>query len=271
MRAPLAFALLPFAILPAYAGETAWQEIAPGVQLRLISSGKIKPDGTTLIGLEIDMPANTKTYWRVPGDTGFPAELDFSGSTGIAGHKVHWPFPQRDETADYLDYVYYGPTVLPVELQLEPGAADLELSTVLGVCSDVCIPAQASFTIPLAGGKPDMANGLRLRQAMAQAPIAWPHGEANFGTLAYDSQGQQLLVPIASEAIDPSTIIVTSASGEPHFGTPQKSREPNLVVVPVLGEGSEIDWKSQSVQLTFMTGMGAFEVTRPVERLLVEQ
>src|SRR4051794_13151584 len=105
---------LAFIAVPVQAGETAWQEVAPGVNLRLISSGQIKPDGTTLVGLELDMPETNKTYWRVPGETGLPTELDFSGSTGVHGHKILWPYPTRHETADYLDYVYFGPVVLPV-------------------------------------------------------------------------------------------------------------------------------------------------------------
>ncbi|UXN73700.1 hypothetical protein N8D56_23620 [Devosia sp. A8/3-2] len=53
-----ALALLAATLTPALAGETPWQEVAPGVKLRLISSGLIKPDGKTLLGLEIFMPRN---------------------------------------------------------------------------------------------------------------------------------------------------------------------------------------------------------------------
>lgn len=263
MRAIPALALLSFATLPALGAETPWQEIAPGVEMRVVTSGTVKPNGTTLIGLEINMPANTKTYWRVPGDTGLPTELDFSKSRGIKGHTIHWPFPKRDQTADYLDYVYHGPTVLPIELELEPDSQQLELSAVLGICSDICIPAQASFSMRL-DSEPDRANGLRLKQAMALTPIGWPAEEPSFGEISLDLGSGQLLVPVISQAVDIASLIVTAPGGEPLYGTPQKSPEPNLVVVPVLGERDEIDWSNQSVQLTFMTDMGAFEVSRPI-------
>ena len=264
MHAIPALALLSLASLPTLAGETPWQEIAPGVDMRLVSSGEIRPDGTTLIGLEINMPSDTKTYWRVPGDTGLPTELDFSGSPDVEAHAIHWPFPIRDQTAEYLDYVYYGPTVLPVELELAPGAQHLELAAVLGICSEICIPAQARFSMPLES-EPDRPNGLRLKQAIALAPIAWPDEEPSFGEVSFDPTSGQLLVPVLSSAIDIASLIVTAPGGEPLYGTPQKSREPNLVVVPVLGERDEIDWSSQSVQLTFMTDMGSFEVSRPIK------
>lgn len=270
MRTFIISALL-FSTLPAWAGETPWQQVAPSVQLRLISSGKIKADGTTLVGLEIDMPANTKTYWRVPGDTGFPLRLDWDGSSGINGYQVVWPFPRRDEAANYLDYVYYGPTVLPILLEVGSNAPEIKLSAVLGVCSDICIPAQAQFSMSLADTAPDMANGLRLKQAVALAPISWPDDEPSFGPVSADRTGEHLLVPIASDAIDLSSLIVTAPGGEPLFGTPQKSPEQNLVVVPVLARDGEIEWNDQVVELTFTTDQGAFDITLPVQAAKTEQ
>jgi DsbC/DsbD-like thiol-disulfide interchange protein len=262
---PLLLALLLFAP-PAMAGETAWQEVAPGVKLRLISTGQVKANGTTLLGLEIDMPEATKTYWRVPGDTGLPTELDFSASTGVLEHQILWPYPTRHEGADYLDYAYFGPTLLPVELTLSPGATQVELTAVLGVCSDICVPAQASFSLPL-DGVPDRPNGLRIRQALALWPMPWEGDPQPIGNVEYDAATGMLQVHVGDPDLDPASLIAATASGIPLFGTPQKSPEPNLVLIPVLDQDEEIDLESQDVQLTFMTGMGAFEVSRPVRAL----
>lgn len=250
---------------PAFAGETPWQEIAPGVQLRLISTGQVKADGTTLLGLEIDMPETTKTYWRVPGDTGLPLELDFTGSTGVSDHKVLWPYPLRQDTEDYLDYVYLGPTILPVEVRVDSDRAVAEISAMLGVCSDICLPAQASFSLSLADAAPDRPNGLRLRQAVAMAPIAWPDEPQPLGEVQLRAAEAMLAVQVSDETLDPASLIAATTSGEPLFGTPQKSPEPNLVLIPILGKGDKSDLENQAVQLTFMTDMGAFEVTRTVQ------
>lgn len=248
----------------ALAGETAWQEVAPGVNLRLISTGQVSPDGKTMLGLEIDMPDTTKTYWRVPGEAGLPTDLDFSNSIGIAGHTILWPYPTRSEQGGYLDYVYFGPTVLPVELRTEPGAETIELSAMVGVCSEICVPAQARFSLPLADQKPDRANGLRIRQALALVPIAWDGNPQPIGNVEYRADEGMLAVHVGDPDVDPASLIAATQSGEPLFGAPQKSPEPNLVLIPVLGKSDEIGLENQDVQLTFMTGMGAFEVTRPV-------
>ena len=264
MRSLFILALLCPLVAPASAGETQWQDIAPGVQLRLISTGQVKPDGTTLVGLEIDMPPTTKTYWRIPGDTGMPIELDFAGSVGVLDHDLHWPFPKRDQTGDYLDYVYYGPTVLPMTLTLAPGATEVELQAVLGICSDICIPAQAKFSLPLNDSQPDRSNALRLKQALALAPIEWTDPKLPFGTVSFDPERRLLDVAVMSADVDLDSMIVTTGDGRPMFGAPQKSREANLVQLPVLGELNAIDLEDRSVQIVFMTGMGAYQIDSKV-------
>lgn len=260
---PLAALACVLACAPAFAAETPWQEVAPGVKLRLISSGKIAPDGTTLLGLEINMPENTKTYWRVPGDTGLPTELDFTGSSGVASHEIVWPYPTRDQTENYLDYVYFGPTVLPVEVKLTGKEASVDVSAVLGVCSDICIPAQAKFSLDLTG-QSDMPNGLRLRQSIADAPIAWDGATQPLSELELRTQDRMLAVRVLDPTLDPDTIIAATADGEPLFGAPQKSPEPDLVLLPIQGKGDLAKLVGRDVQLTFITDMGAYELTRTV-------
>lgn len=259
-----ASALAAVTSAPAIGGETPWQEVAPGVKLRLISTGQIKADGTTLIGLEIDMPANTKTYWRVPGDTGFPAELNLAGSSGVSGHEILWPYPTRAETEDYLDYVYYGPVVLPVEVSVDAERPQLELAALLGVCSEICVPAQAKFSLALADAEPDRPNGLRIRQALASVPIPWADDPQPVGDVELQSDAMALAVSIGDAGVDPASLIASTPDGEPLFGTPQKSPQSNLVLIPILADGDAVDLAGQEVQLTFMTDMGAFEVTRTV-------
>src|SRR5258708_7549343 len=84
MRMLKLFGLLALSATPAFAGATPWQDVAPGARLRLISSDTRAADGTTTIGLELDMPDADKTYWRLPGETGIPTEIDVTGSSGVS-------------------------------------------------------------------------------------------------------------------------------------------------------------------------------------------
>ncbi|MBO9589275.1 protein-disulfide reductase DsbD domain-containing protein [Devosia sp.] len=246
------------------AGETEWQEVVPGVKLRLVSSGLVKPDGATLFGLEIEMPENTKTYWRVPGETGFPAELDFAGSDGVKSAEIVWPHPQLDTSSGYVDFAYFGNTLLPIAVSADDPTGNVVVSTMLGICSDICLPAQANFTLPLTDAEPDRPNALRIKQALSEAPIAWSEGEAPIGKVEYRAADQTLAVWLDDDTVDISTLIVATETGTPLFGVPQKSPQDGLVLLPILTKTENSNLEGEDVQVSFMTGMGAFELSRTI-------
>ena len=215
----LAFLL---SVAPALGGETPWQELAPGVSIRLISSGNPDADGKALYALEIDMPEDTRTYWRVPGETGLPIDLDFSGSSGLSGHEQLWPMPEREVIDGYLDYVYAGHTILPLALELDDAAAQVKLSATLGICSDICVPAQAHLSMPSHGQGHDPVNELRIRQALAEVPLAWEQGPEPAGAVRLSDDGSAILVEIDETIVDPDSLIVAGDLDAPIFGAPQK-------------------------------------------------
>lgn len=260
----LATAVLLLPVSFACAGETAWQEVVPGVQLRLVSSGLVKPDGSTLLGLEIEMPENTKTYWRVPGETGLATELDFAGSDGLKEAEIVWPHPLQDTSSGYVDFVYFGNTLLPITATASDASGTVVVSAMLGICSEICLPAQASFTLPLSDAKPDRANGLRIKQALAQAPIPWNEPAEPIGHVEYSSAEDALAVQINDPTLDISTLIAATDTGMPLFGVPQKSPQDGLVLLPILAKSENSDLEGEDVQLSFMTGMGAFELSRTI-------
>jgi DsbC/DsbD-like thiol-disulfide interchange protein len=263
-RRPMRSLLLFLAALlatPAFAAATDWQEVGPGARARLISSDFATPDGSTLVAVEIDMPSNTKTYWRVPGETGIPTTFDFSASTGIGITEILWPFPTIDTASGYLDFAYYGPTVLPARLSLTGDQPVVDLSVTMGICSDICIPTQVRFTLPLNLAKPDMGQGLRIDQAVANVPL--PAADDNvIGTATLYETG--LWIDLAAADIDPASIIAATEDAGVLFGAPQKSRDSGLVMLPLLGGGEQQSLVGQPVQINFMTPGGPYLVVREI-------
>lgn len=257
MRIRLAFIALTLLTSAATAAATDWQEVAPDTRMRLVSSDRVEA-GTILVGIEVDMPADYKTYWRIPGETGVPTSIEDLGSTGVSAPTILWPHPQVHQTEGYLDFVYLGPTVLPLQLQGVGG--ELALRVTMGICSDICVPVQASFRLNIDPARPDAGQSLRLRQAMATVPVAPPDntviGEA---TLA----GEHLHVPLVAPDIDPSTVIAAGSGSDLLFGAPQKSPDNNLVILPLLG-GDGQSLVGQTIQISFMTPAGPFVVERVV-------
>ena len=263
MRTPAVLLILACS-LPAMAAETPWQDVAPGARVRLITSDVLKAGGATMVALEIDMPLTTNTYWRVPGETGIPTQFDFAGSSGVTAHEVLWPFPLLETKTGYVDFVYRGPTVLPVELKLDGTTVDLKLQVVMGVCSDICVPVTASFELPLSFAAPDRAQGLRIAQALALTPMPWADPRDPIAWVGFDAAAGALAVRLDDAKIDPLSLIADSGERGQLFGAPQKSPDGKLVLLPLLGGESSRDVEGMPVRLTFMTEMGPFSVERRI-------
>lgn len=256
----LPLAVVTLLAVPGLASETPWQEIAPGVRARLISSDRLVAGGG-LAGLELDLPAGTRTYWRIPGETGIPTTLDFTGSAGLADPAVQWPFPQIDRSQGYLDYVYSGRVVLPVRFTPAAGNASLSIALTLGICSDICIPAVANFALPLSFARPDPAQALRLDQAMATVPIPWDGAGEPLGSVSVSPEG--LAISYLDPAVDPSSILADVGDASVLFGAPQKSPDGTIWTLYRLGGATE-GLEGRSVRLTFMTATGPYAVTRAI-------
>lgn len=264
MRIAVAFLTLAATCLPVAAGETPWQEVAPGVRLRLISDDVVKPDRSTMVALEIDMPSSTNTYWRVPGETGIPTQFDFAGSREVSAHEVLWPYPRIETQSGYVDYVYRGPTVLPVQVQLGGEAAEVAVSVMLGICNEICVPAQAAFSLPLDFARPDRAQGLRIAQAVALTPLPWQEPGDPVTSVGFDAARQALAVRFDAARVDPASLIADGSAAGQLFGAPQKSPEADLVLLPLLGGDAGSDVEGKPVLLTFMTDTGPFSVERRI-------
>lgn len=264
MRKLLACLLLTLLATPAFAGATDWQELAPGVRARLISADAIDPaDGRLHAGFELDMPASTKTYWRIPGEAGIPTEFDFSASTGLGPAAIIWPYPQIDRTDGFRDYVYRGHLVIPIDFTPAAGtAATLAVNTMLGICSDICVPAQASFSLPISFGAADPGQASRLQIALGQTPDIWPAGPAPFGAITANAYGIE--IADLDPGIDPASVIADLGDPAILFAAPQKSPDGRRWSLKLLGDTGAQGLVGRTVQLTFLARSIPYAVSREI-------
>jgi DsbC/DsbD-like thiol-disulfide interchange protein len=265
MRLLTLIVLVCLSTAPAIAGATAWRELGPGARVRLITSDRVSAEGTMLAAIDLEMPDNMKTYWRVPGETGIATELDLSGSTGIAGHQLFWPYPQVEITGGYTDFVYYGPLVIPVELKIEGPQARLEASLLMGICSEICIPATAQFSLTLDTSEPDIGQEIRISQALAEVPIGWPDANEPVGEPLFDPAQGLIWVEVDPELVSPESLVVDAGKNGYLFGAPKKSRQDGLVSLPLLPSGDKgAGLAGTEVRLLFVTADGPYEIVRTV-------
>ncbi|MEE8246278.1 MAG: protein-disulfide reductase DsbD domain-containing protein, partial [Alphaproteobacteria bacterium] len=136
------------------AGASPWASTEQS-QVRLISAMTAVGDRASLsLGLHIRLEPGWKTYWRSPGDAGFPTLLDWSGSANLAAAELHWPAPKRFRIFGLETFGYVDEVVLPVTLSLaRPGqAAALKVRVDYAICKDICIPHEAELTLDLGAG-----------------------------------------------------------------------------------------------------------------------
>jgi len=126
-------------------------------------------DGSYQAALEFQLNPGWKTYWRSPGPAGLPPVFDWAASGNIGAIDMRWPTPKVIDQGGMTTLGYYDRLVLPIRITPEAdGPVRVALSLQFGVCSDICVPAQAVFLAAL-DGSADEGTAL-IRAALATAP-----------------------------------------------------------------------------------------------------
>lgn len=148
----LFFVTLMVAFMSAFSSAHATTDWLSGLgyKARLIDGAR-QADGTYQAGFEIILEKGWSTYWRVPGEYGIPPVFEFQNSSNINNIVVHWPAPDVFLSGTGLTIGYKNRVVLP--LTITPEAAtqkvELNLSAFFGVCSEICVPADAKASVSL--------------------------------------------------------------------------------------------------------------------------
>jgi hypothetical protein len=154
--------------------------------IRLVP-GWSEPDGTYVAALSIALQPGWKTYWRSPGEGGIPPLFDWSGSDNLERVDVIWPTPEVYYTYGMRSVGYENQVVFPLVMTPNgdgPISAELDLS--IGVCLDVCIPAEASLSVVLP--RDEVHNVDAIARIMEHGPkdasaIGLTEAECNFTLL----------------------------------------------------------------------------------------
>ncbi len=145
----------------------------PHAQTRLLS-GPVR-GGVAEGGIEIRLAPGWKTYWRYPGDSGVPPQIDWSRSRNIAAVEMDFPAPLRfDDGSGGAAIGYKGTVLLPLTIRVaDPAApASLDITFDFAVCETLCTLARADLALDVpAEGAPGAAEAeARIVAARALVP-----------------------------------------------------------------------------------------------------
>ncbi len=162
----------------ARAAETA-PVTSPRVTTTLISSrDAVMPGERFRVALVQKLAPHWHTYWRNPGDSGEPTQIQWTLPAGAAAGEIAWPAPSAIPVDPLVNFGFEGTVVLPVEISVpqdaKPGdSLPLTARATWLVCEKVCVPEEGSFelTLPVAAAsQPDPAAERTIEAALAALP-----------------------------------------------------------------------------------------------------
>lgn len=260
----------------AWAIAGAWAE-NEHTRLRLISETEgLKGEEVLNGGLQFELAEGWKTYWRSPGDAGYPLTIDWSASENLAEAELEWPVPHRFILFGLDTFGYEQEVVFPLRLRPEDPERALHLVAEVDylLCEQVCIPyvEEVSLTLPpdIAGPAPEAflidlyrsqvpgseeASGLSLERVGLLG--------ANDG-LRLEAQAHSLF-PFG----DQPDLLIEGPNGL-HFGRPEvrlsdEGRQADFSIPIATRNGTAAE--GSEVRLTLVDGTRGLESTVRLDRL----
>lgn len=183
-----------------------------------IRPGWVTERGTRMAALHLRLAEGWKTYWRIPGEAGIAPRLDWSASQNLAEVRVHWPRPVVFDQSGFRSIGYLRELVLPLELTPRNPDRPIALAGAvsIGVCDDICVPADLSVAAALRGpGGPDPV----ITRALADTPR--PAREAGLGAarcaLAPGARGAELTLRAALPRLGGEEYMVLELPGSGYW------------------------------------------------------
>lgn len=150
-------------------------------QLLAYAPEGLKAGSPAWLGLEIAHQDGWHTYWKNPGDSGLPTELEWEVPEGVEVGEIAWPTPEKLRIGQLANYGYEHTVLLPVPLSVsaqwlaqaaQQGQTSLpvQLQANWLVCQLECIPESGSFTLEVPIASDSTANALLFEQAFAAQP-----------------------------------------------------------------------------------------------------
>lgn len=146
------------ALVPSYAAESETVDTGKVVASLVSSNDSAAPGETIEVALRTILDTGWHTYWRNPGDSGEPVQLDWQLPEGWEAGEITWPLPMTLPTGPIINYGFEGAPLFPVSMTVpeaaEPGTIQtLTLDFYYLVCADICIPENGSASIDIAIGE----------------------------------------------------------------------------------------------------------------------
>ena len=252
--------------------ESPWA-ISEQASVRLVSATTGTGDlDTVRIGIEFNLQPGWKTYWRTPGASGLPPQVDWTGSYNIGSAEFLWPAPKRFSLIGLDTFGYADQVIFPIDIRTERPGEPVRLKAKVAylVCAELCIPGEAELdmVVPADSAAPSQfanmidsfraqvpgdgrAAGLTLEHAVLSGTAEAPYLEAAFTSLAPFNAPDLMVEGPDTVIFERPEITVDGA------GTRAIIR---VAATEAAGIGGSLGLDGEALRLTLVDGLRAMEV-----------
>lgn len=139
---------------PAFAQQAVVK--TDNVRAELVSEvSEVKPGEPFWVALRQTIKPHWHTYWKNPGDSGLPTEINWTLPPGFKADPIVWPAPTLIDVSGIINYGYKDDLLLLVQITPPAdlaGTLALKADANWLVCDDVCIPEEGKFALDLPVG-----------------------------------------------------------------------------------------------------------------------
>ncbi len=140
-------------------------EVVGAVTVELIAETTVVVPGERFnVALDFKLEPHWHLYWKNPGASGLPAEVEWQLPAGLSAGEIQWPAPERIELGGLMNYGYEDAVTLIVPIE---AAQDFELGSAVPIqaevswlaCEEFCMPGDASLSLALTAGAEAVKSG----------------------------------------------------------------------------------------------------------------
>ena len=138
----------------------------------------VAPGHTVWLGLQLQHAPKWHTYWKNPGDSGLPTELQWTLPPGVQAGAIDWPTPSKFPLGTLANYGYENTVVLPVALTIgadfKGTSLDVSLYASWLACRTECIPEEGQFRLSVPTQTSTAQHRVAFEQAWSLRPTENP-------------------------------------------------------------------------------------------------